>query len=100
MVEEDCTDVVQVSIQCEQAPSCLVGPNLDLVIVAAGHEEGLGSVEVDATNRTIMLFEPINQSAHSIVPELDGGRVERDENPRSSCIRFMRLGRRCEMRTS
>ena len=44
VVEEDGSDVVQVAVECEQASSSLVGPNLDLVVVAPGHEERLPCV--------------------------------------------------------
>lgn len=38
VVEEDSADVVQMSVQGEQTPAGLVGPDLDLVIVTAGDE--------------------------------------------------------------
>lgn len=68
MVEEDCTDVVQMAVQGEEAASSLIGPDLDLVVIAAGHEEWLCFVEVDAADRTVMLFEPVDQSSHAVVP--------------------------------
>lgn len=81
MVEEHRTDVIQVTVEGEEASSCLVRPHLDLVVVAAGDEERLSPVEVDATDRTIMLFKSINQGAHTIIPKLNGGRVQGDEDP-------------------
>lgn len=44
MVEEDGADIVQVAVECEQASSSLVGPDLDLVVVAARDEPALVSV--------------------------------------------------------
>lgn len=38
MVEENGADVVQVAVQGEQAAASLVGPDLDLVVIAAGDE--------------------------------------------------------------
>lgn len=81
MVEENSPDVVQVTVQREQAPPGLVRPDLDLVVVTARDEEGLSVVEVDSSDRTVVLFEPINQGSHTVVPELDRGGVEGDENP-------------------
>jgi hypothetical protein len=60
------------SIQREKTAARLVRPDLDLVIVTARDEQGLRFVEVDATNRAIVFLEPVNQCAHSIVPELNG----------------------------
>jgi len=38
VVEEDGANVVQVAIQREQTPSSLVGPDLDLVVIATRDE--------------------------------------------------------------
>ena len=38
MVEEDGSDIVQVTVQCEEATPRLVRPDLDLVVIAAGDE--------------------------------------------------------------
>ena len=84
MVEEDGSHVIEMAVECEEASSGLVRPDFDLVIVAAGYEERLCFVEVDAANRTIMLLESIDQCAHPVIPELDRGGVEGDENPWSS----------------
>lgn len=81
MVEENGTNVIQMAVQGEEAASCLIRPNLDLVIVTTRHKEGLCSVKIDATDRTVVLFESINQSAHTIIPKLNGGRMEGDEDP-------------------
>ena len=87
VVEEDGADIVQVAVQCEQASSGLVGPDLDLVVVAARDEPALVSVysstrpprprscsqwlrlvEVDAADRPVMLLEAVDQGAHAVVP--------------------------------
>lgn len=68
MVEEDSSHVVQVAVQGEKAPPSLMVPDLDLVVVTAGHEEGLGRVEVDAANRAIVFFEAIDKGSHAIIP--------------------------------
>jgi hypothetical protein len=51
VVEEDGPDVVQMAVQGEETPAGLVGPDLDLVVVAAGDEEGLSRVSVLAGAR-------------------------------------------------
>lgn len=38
-------------------------------------------MEVNASDGSIVLFEAVYQGAHTIVPQLDGGGVERDEDP-------------------
>jgi hypothetical protein len=81
VVEENGSDIVEVAIQGEEASSCLVGPDLDLVVVAATDEEGLGSVEVASADGAVVFLEAINQVTHAVVPKLDGGRVKGDENP-------------------
>ncbi|GAT24524.1 phospholipid-transporting ATPase [Aspergillus luchuensis] len=60
--------VVQMAIQCEHATTSLVVPDLDLVVVTSGNEEGLCRVEVNATNGAIMFFEAINESSHAVIP--------------------------------
>ena len=59
VVEEDCSNVVEMAVQCEQASSSLVRPYLDLVVVASRNEEGLCLVEVDASDWPVVLFESI-----------------------------------------
>lgn len=81
MVEENSSDIVQMTVQREQTPPGLVRPDLDLVVVTARDEERLGVVEVDSSDWTVVLFEPINQGSHTVVPELDRRGVEGDENP-------------------
>lgn len=81
MMEEHGADIIQMSVQGEEASSRLIGPDLDFVIVATGHEKRLGLMKVDATDRAVVLFESINQSAHTIVPELNGGRMQGNEDP-------------------
>lgn len=47
----------------------------------SGDEEWLRFVEVDATNRAIMLIETVEESAHAIVPELDHTTVQTRQYP-------------------
>lgn len=56
------------AIQCEKTSPGLVIPDFDLVVVTPGDEEGLGRVKVNASNRTIVLFESVNESSHAIIP--------------------------------
>ena len=75
MVEEDGADIVKVTIECKEAAAALVRPHLDLVVIAAGHEEGLGIVEVDSADGAIVFLKAVYEGAHAVVPELYGGRV-------------------------
>lgn len=86
MVEENGSDVVEMAVEGEKASSSLVGPDLDLVIVASRNEERLGLVEVDTSNRSIVFLEAINQGSHSVIPKLDGRGVKRYENPWSEWL--------------
>jgi uncharacterized protein YuzE len=81
MVEEDGADVVQMAIECEQASPRLSAPDLNLVIVTAGDEEGLCWVEINSSNGAVVLFETINEGSHAIIPQLDRRRMEGDEDP-------------------
>lgn len=75
MVEEDCSYVVEMSVQGKQTSPRLIRPDLDLVVVASRNEEGLCLVEIDASNRPIVFFEAINKGSHAIVPQLYSRRV-------------------------
>lgn len=44
VMEEDGSDIVQVTVQCEQTPSGLVRPDLNLVVIAARDEPANVSV--------------------------------------------------------
>lgn len=67
-MEENGSDIVEVAVQREQASPGLIRPDLDLVVVTARDEEGLRVVEVDSSDRTVMLFKSINQRSHAVVP--------------------------------
>ena len=84
-MEENGADVVQMTIQRKKTSPCLVGPDLDLVVIASGDEEGLGLVEVDAANRSVVFFESINEGSHTIVPQLNSRGMQRNEDPWSRC---------------
>ena len=81
MVEENGSNVVEMAVKGEEASSGLVGPDLDLIIVASRNEERLGLVEIDTSNRSIMFLEAINQGSHTVIPELDSRGVKRYEDP-------------------
>lgn len=80
-MEENRAHIIQVAVQCEETPPGLVVPDLDLVVITAGHEQGLRRVEVNASDRTIMFFESIDECSHAVIPQLDSGGVKRDEDP-------------------
>jgi hypothetical protein len=61
-------DVIQVPQQREEASSEFVIPNLDLVIVAAGDDEGLVEVKIHAADWTVVFFESVYDSAYAVIP--------------------------------
>ena len=64
------------------APTKLVVPHLDLVIITTAHEERLGVVEVDAADGTVVLIEAIEQRHHPVVPQLHDPVMQRRKDPR------------------
>ena len=45
------------------------------------HEQGLALVEVDSPHGPVVLVEPVDEGAHSVVPQLDHSTVEGGEDP-------------------
>lgn len=75
MMEEDSSNVIKMAIQRKEASSSLVRPDFNLVVIAAGYEEWLCFMKVDAANWAIVFLKSIYQRAHPIIPELDCGGV-------------------------
>lgn len=61
-------DVIQVPQQREEASPELVIPHLDLVIVAAGDDEGFVEVKIHAADGAVVFFESVYDCAHAVVP--------------------------------
>lgn len=80
-MEEDGSNIVQVSVQGKQASPRLIRPDLDLIIVTARHEERLSLVEVNSSDRSIVLLKSVYESSHAVVPQLDGRGMKRDKDP-------------------
>jgi len=68
VVKEDCADVIQMAVQGEETSARLVRPHLNLVVVTTRHEKWLCLVKVDASYWSIVFFEAVNESSHSVVP--------------------------------
>jgi hypothetical protein len=68
VVEEDGPYVVEMPVESEQASSSLIRPDFDFVVVSSRHKQRLRLVEIDPTNRPIVLLESIDQGSHAIVP--------------------------------
>ena len=68
MVEKDCSNIVEMSIQREETPPGLIGPDFDLVIIPSRDEQRLCLVKVDTSDWPIMFFKTVDQCAHTIVP--------------------------------
>jgi hypothetical protein len=56
------------SQQGKEAPSELVIPHLDLVVVAPGNQQRLCVVKVDASNGPVVLLETVNDRPDAVVP--------------------------------
>lgn len=67
-MEENRAHVIQMAVQCEKTPPGLVVPDLDLVVIASGHKQGLSRVEIDSSDWTIVFFESVNECSHTVVP--------------------------------
>lgn len=60
--------VIEMAVQREQAPSSLIRPDLNLVIVSARYKKRLRFVEINPSDRAIVLFETVDQGAHAVIP--------------------------------
>lgn len=85
-MEENGANIIQVPGESEQTAPLLVIPHLNPVVVTPRHEHGLGFVEVKSSHGAIMFFEAVYKSAHTVVPELDCGRVKGHEDPWSTNV--------------
>jgi hypothetical protein len=81
MVEKNGSDVVEMAVQGEEAATCLVGPDLDLIVVSAGDEERLRLMKVDSANRAVMFLKSVDERAHAVIPKLDCGGMKGNEDP-------------------
>lgn len=68
MVEKDSAHVVEMAIEGEQASPRLIRPDLDLVVIPSRHEKWLRLVKIYSPYWSIMLFKPIYQGPHPVVP--------------------------------
>ena len=68
MVKEDSSNVVEVTIECEETSSGLVGPYFDLVVVSSRNEERLCFMEINTADWSIVFLEAVYQGAHPVVP--------------------------------
>ena len=81
MVEDGCSDVVQVAQQREETAALLVIPYFYFVVVTTGDEHGLRAVKMNAADGTIVLVKFLDQRAHAVIPQLDDAVVQRSEDP-------------------
>jgi hypothetical protein len=68
MVEKNGSNIVEMAVQCKEAATCLVGPDLDLIVVSARDEEGLRLVEIDSADRAVMLLKSVDERPHTVIP--------------------------------
>ena len=86
-MEEDCPDIVQMSIECEQTSTRLIRPHLNFVVISTRdksvqlsiysradllmlfkYSQGLGLVEINAADRPVVFFEAVYQGSHAVIP--------------------------------
>ena len=75
-MKEDGADIVQMAIERKEAPPALIRPHFDFIIVSSRHEQWLCLVEINPSYGAIVLFEPVYQGPHPIIPQLNGGRMQ------------------------
>jgi hypothetical protein len=71
MVEENGTNIVQMSSQSEEASFRIVVPDFYAIVIASRNKHWLSLVKVDSSNWSIVLFESFNESSHAVIPELN-----------------------------
>jgi hypothetical protein len=67
-MELDRANVIQMSQQRKEAAAEFVVPHLDFVIVTARNEHGVRQMKVHASDRTLVLFKPINDRSNAVIP--------------------------------
>lgn len=70
-MEKRCSNIIHVTMECEQTFTLFVIPNFDFVVVTTRDEQGLVLVKVYTTYRPLMFFKFIDKSAGSVVPQLN-----------------------------
>lgn len=81
-VEERCADVVLVTLEREKQTTLGERPHSKQLVITAGHEHVLRRVHVKPAHGTFVTLESVDDGTHPVVPELDGGRVQCDKDPR------------------
>jgi hypothetical protein len=72
MMEEHCSNIVQMASESKHAAFRVVIPYFDSVIISTRHKHGLRLMKINTSNWAIMFFISIYQCSHSIIPQLDG----------------------------
>ena len=67
-MEKHGSDIVQVTIQGENALASDEGPHPDQIVVTTGHKKRLRWVEIDTSNWTLMILKTVDKSAHTVIP--------------------------------
>lgn len=91
VMELNSSDVIQMPEKVEQAPSGLVVPYFDLVVISTRDEKRLCGMERDSANGTVVLLELVNERSVSVVPELDDSGVETGKDPGPSRVETQSL---------
>jgi len=74
-MELHCSNVVQVTLQGEHALLGLVVPHLDQVVVTSGHKHWLRIMEANSSDRSIVIFEFVEQDLRSVIEQMNASIV-------------------------
>lgn len=80
-------NVIQMAEQRKEAAAQLVVPDLDLVVVSAGHQQWFGTVEVDAADGAVVLLKAVYDRSDAVVPTVSYLEEERPVNGELYCER-------------
>mmetsp|Transcript_7624 Transcript_7624/g.18433 ORF Transcript_7624/g.18433 Transcript_7624/m.18433 type:complete len:242 (+) Transcript_7624:3479-4204(+) len=90
-VELDRANVIEMPQQREKASSQLVIPDLDFVIVTSANDQRFGFVKINSSNRSVVLFESIDDGTNSVIPKLDDTVVQGGTHPRTIWVKGQSL---------
>ena len=83
VMEHRGSDVVKMTQEGEDTSPLFIVPDLDLVVITSRHKQRLLLVEVHPTHRSIMFIKLVQESAHSVVPQLDNSIMKGGQHPGS-----------------
>jgi hypothetical protein len=73
----NCSNIIQMAGKSKNTFFSFVVPNLHFMIITTTDEHGLGFMEVNTPNRTIMILEFLEESLSSVIKEVDRAVMKR-----------------------